>query len=216
MLLLKCAKIVFAKYPEAGNVKTRLAADTSDIFAVEIYRFLLNRLFTELKNLEDVYWFVDGKENVDKFAELSGYSNIKVQSGENLGEKMYNAFESIFTENIFDSVLLIGSDIPGISENLIKDGEESLKNYHYCLGESDDGGYYLIGMCKGYLKKDIFNGIKWSGPDVYSDTLQKMEKFGGVRLMEKLNDIDTLNDLKIEMKSDKKLSSFVEQMYENL
>lgn len=213
---MKCAKIVFAKYPEAGNVKTRLAADTSDIFASEIYRFLLNRLFCELKNLEYVYWFVDSKENVGKFAKISGYNNIRAQTGENLGEKMYNAFENIFSENTFDSALLMGSDIPGISENLIKSGEGSLKNYHYCLGGSDDGGYYLIGMRKGYLKKDIFDGIKWSSSDVYSDTLKKMKQFANVQLLETLNDIDTLRDLKNEMKSDKKLSSFVEQIYENL
>jgi len=213
---LKCAKIVFAKYPEAGNVKTRLAADTSDIFASEIYRFLLNRLFCELKNIGHVYWFVDSKKNVGKFAKISGYNNIKTQTGENLGEKMYNAFENIFSENTFDSALLMGSDIPGISESHIKSGEESLKNYHYCLGGSDDGGYYLIGMRKRYFKKDIFDGIKWSSSDVYSDTLKKMKQFAKVQLLETLNDIDTLSDLKNEMKSDKKLSSFVEQMYANL
>ncbi|WP_303700449.1 TIGR04282 family arsenosugar biosynthesis glycosyltransferase [Flexistipes sinusarabici] len=213
---MKCAKIVFAKYPQAGNVKTRLAADTSDIFASEIYRFLLNRLIFELKNLEDVFWFIDGKKNADKFAQISEYCKVKVQTGENLGEKMYNAFENIFSENNFDSALLIGSDIPGISEDNIKISEESLKNCHYCLGPSNDGGYYLIGAQGRYLRKDIFDGIKWSSSDVYSDTLRKMKEFGKVQLLETLNDIDTLKDLKNEMKSDKKLTSFVEQMYENL
>jgi len=131
---LKCAKIVFAKYPWAGNVKTRLAADTSDIFAVEIYSFLLDRLFSELKNLQDVFWFVEGNENVEKFAKISGYKNIKTQKGENLGERMYSAFENIFSENTFDSVLLIGSDIPGISENLIKSSRHIyLQNAHYAF-----------------------------------------------------------------------------------
>lgn len=213
---MKCAKIVFAKYPEAGSVKTRLAADSSDNFAVEVYRFLLNRLFSELKNIEDVYWFVSGKENVEKFAKISGYNKIKTQTGESLGERMYNALEKIFSEKTFDCALLMGSDIPGISENLIKYGEESLRNYHYCLGGSDDGGYYLIGMQKGCLKKDIFEGIKWSGPDVYSDTLHKINESGSVQLLETLNDVDILEDLKNEMKYDKQLSSFVERVYEKL
>ena len=211
MLLLKSVKIVFVKYPEEGKVKTRLAQETSLAFAAGIYRLMLNRLKALFNPYDNLIYFIDRAEKLKDFTKIAGGYQVEAQKGNDLGEKMYNAFFYVFNHYDYDSAVLIGSDIPGISKDILFDAERSLLSGNFTLGPSEDGGYYLIGIQKGYLNKSIFTGIKWSNSSVFSETVKRIEKIGTLSILKKLRDIDTLNDLMVEARSDNELRSYIKE-----
>ena len=196
---IKNAIIIFAKYPQAGNVKTRLARTTGNEFAANFYKICAEHTFAEIKKITDnniaKYLFYSEESEKDKIRRWVGSDFITyAQTGKNLGEKMKNAFNKIF-KNGFEQVLVIGTDLPDLSANLIKDAFNTLTKTEIVIGPSADGGYYLLGMKK--LHNFLFEDIIWSTDEVYAETLKKIEqkklKFAKLTV---LNDIDTEIDLK--------------------
>ncbi|MGA7839253.1 MAG: TIGR04282 family arsenosugar biosynthesis glycosyltransferase [Ignavibacteriaceae bacterium] len=202
----KHAVIVFAKYPDDGNVKTRLAKTTGDKFATEFYKLCAQHTFRELNNLPEktikIYlFFVEGIDN-EKIKSWVDYNFLfRPQSGKNLGEKMYNAFTEIF-ENGFERVVIIGTDLPDISSGIIMEAFAALENNDAVIGPSTDGGYYLLGIKSP--KEELFSKIDWSTESVYQQTLDKLLNANmEVKTLTELVDIDTEEDL-IDWLSNKK------------
>lgn len=194
----KKAVILFIKFPEEGKVKTRLASTTNDKFAVNIYRAISENIFCELDNLDediDVFIFYSAIDNAEKITSWVGKSfNYKVQTGLDLGEKMSNAFEDVFSRNYL-SAIIIGSDVPEITSSIIMDAFNNLENNDVVISPSDDGGYSLLGINNMY--KELFQNIRWSSKHVLSETKKVIEdKKLKLSLLEYLNDIDTEEELK--------------------
>jgi len=117
-----------------------------------------------------------------------------VQKGASLGEKMQNSFEKGFNDG-FEKIILIGSDLPDLSAEIIEQGFDALENNDVVFGPAEDGGYYLVGMKK--LQKFIFEEKPWSEPNLLKTTLEELGKQDtSFSLLETLNDIDTFEDLK--------------------
>jgi glycosyltransferase A (GT-A) superfamily protein (DUF2064 family) len=69
-----------------------------------------------------------------------------------------------------------------------------LESADVVLGPSADGGYYLIGMKR--MVATIFDDIGWSGADVLSQTINKLDDLGVKHeLLSEWYDIDTVKDL---------------------
>ncbi|MEQ6125275.1 TIGR04282 family arsenosugar biosynthesis glycosyltransferase [Pseudotenacibaculum sp. MALMAid0570] len=182
--------IVFVKNIILGKVKTRLAKTIGDVGAFKIYSELFSITEEESKKVEakrHIYFsdvIIPSKwENDQKF----------VQKGENLGMRMQNAFQQGFDEG-YENIILIGSDLPDISKEVIEKGFKNLKNNELVFGPADDGGYYLIGMSK--MNSSVFKDKPWSKSTLLDVTLQEISKQQrSVFLLETLNDIDTFEDL---------------------
>ena len=69
---------------------------------------------------------------------------------------------------------MIGTDSPTFPRKFIENAFEFLENSDAVLGESEDGGYYLIGLKK--LKKEIFESVTWSSPETFEQTARNIEK----------------------------------------
>jgi len=117
-----------------------------------------------------------------------------LQSDGDLGLKMQKAFEQQF-ENEYDKIVLIGSDTPHISNEIINETFEQLQYNDIVIGPSKDGGYYLIAFNKKIFLDEVFKNIPWSTSEVLKQTLQKLHA-KKVHLLTELNDIDILDDLK--------------------
>ncbi len=116
-----------------------------------------------------------------------------VQKGNDLGERMKNAFQKGF-EDGFQNIILIGSDLPDISKTHIKKGFEKLKSSQVVFGPAIDGGYYLIGISK--MNTQIFENKPWSQPNLLDETLHELHNLNiSVSILDALNDIDTFEDL---------------------
>jgi rSAM/selenodomain-associated transferase 1 len=184
--------LIFVKNLELGKVKTRLAHSIGNQAAFEVYEHLLNLTEEVSLSLENctvhVYFsdFMDEKrwKNQDKFIQCIG----------DLGVKMKDAFQNGFSLG-FQRIICIGSDLPNLSKSLIHQAFEELNQIDSVFGPADDGGYYLIGLKQ--VHHFIFENKKWSTGELLKETLEELEKNRILfQLLETLNDIDTLEDLK--------------------
>ena len=118
------------------------------------------------------------------------------QRGDDLGERMFNAFLDVFSLG-FKRCTLMGSDIPDLPACAVNDAIEKLDASGAVLGPSTDGGYYLIGFQKNSLQRSIFSNITWSKADVFSETLARMaEARIDCAQLPSWSDIDEVDDLK--------------------
>ena len=191
------AIIIFVKYPEKGKVKTRLALTTSNNFAVSIYNLIAGQLFKLVETLNnDVDMFVFYATNDDevKIRNWVGKEyNYKAQNGNTLGDKMANAFEEIFASD-YDSALIIGSDVPEITNDILLKSFTLLNSCDIVIAPSDDGGYSLLGMNK--FNSKLFKNIEWSTINVLNETKKRInENKLKLKILDTLKDIDTFDEL---------------------
>ena len=197
------ALAIFCKTPEKGFVKTRLAVSVGDQKALEIYLDLLNitdketRPFSSSRHLFLASALEDSVEKMRSTLEQRGLftdpkTSFAIQQGEDLGQRMIAAFKKLFQNH--QSVVLIGCDLPDLTSALISNAFDALQSNDVVIGPSCDGGYYLIGLNKE--TSDLFKEISWSTEKVLNQTLEKAEKLSlKVQLLDRLRDIDTLEDL---------------------
>ena len=111
---------------------------------------------------------------------------------------------SISHPSIISRTLAIGADCPDISCQHIQQAFDALERQDVVLGPASDGGYYLIGLRQppnsipDTPMESLFQGIDWSTPRVFQQTLQKIQQLGlSYAHLETLSDIDRPEDLAI-------------------
>jgi len=73
------------------------------------------------------------------------------------------------------------------------------------IGPATDGGYYLIGFRHDTFLPAIFEGLTWSTPLVWKDTIRRLKANNHIpQLIDNWYDIDTSNDLLGLIKRNKK------------
>lgn len=187
----KALLIIFVKNIKLGKIKTRLAKTIGNEGAFQVYKHLveITENATEKLNVEKHIYFSDVIIE-EKWPKTSKFT----QKGVDLGQKMQNAFENGFIDG-FEKVILIGSDLPDISPEIIEKGFKALNGNEVVFGPAEDGGYYLVGMTKKHSA--IFTDKQWSTSTLLAATLAGLkENKIGFSLLETLNDIDTFEDLK--------------------
>jgi rSAM/selenodomain-associated transferase 1 len=182
--------LVFQKNAILGKVKTRLASGMGELRALEIYRHLIQLTYSALEDVPVPVWTYFS----DYIPESTHPSVEKslVQEGQDLGERMANAFARSF-ESGMEKVVLIGTDCPRLQSNHLNQAFEALTHSDLVVGPATDGGYYLIGMNR---RADyLFEGISWSTSQVLSQTLNVASQHGlTTTLLHELDDIDTQED----------------------
>lgn len=185
------ALIIFTRNPELGKVKTRLAKTIGDEKALEIYNDLLLHTRNETQYLDcDKFVFYDGFIATNDIWSDAFYQK-KVQSGEDLGIKMQNAFQGILDSG-YQNCVIIGSDLFDLKSNQISNAFQKLQNSDVVIGPAEDGGYYLLGLKK--VIPSIFKNKNWGTSNILSATLKDLTEYK-INLLETLNDIDTFEDL---------------------
>ncbi len=184
---------MFVKEPKVGYVKTRLAKDTGDIFATDLYKLFVKDLINSLQNYGGDFKLC-ACPKLDIVNKVFGNFNNFLQQDGDLGIKMKEAFEEQFDIG-YEKIVLIGSDTPHITKDIVAKSLKKLDNHDIVIGPCSDGGYYLIAFNKTTFCKEVFENISWSTDKVLEQTIQKLQ---GKRayLLDKLNDIDILDDLK--------------------
>lgn len=190
--------LVFAKSPEAGTVKTRLIPYIGVDAATTLYKKLLTRTLNTSARccfIKKQLW-LSGDTEHSYFKESSETGSFKKvqQFGNNLGERMFNAFDEVLSE--FYYAVLIGTDCPGLTGSDLKSAANMLEsNKDLVLGPAEDGGYYLIGLKKNNI--NLFSNIEWGTETVFSKTVSIAESLGlNIGLLTVRNDIDRFDDIK--------------------
>jgi hypothetical protein len=159
--------VVFARYPRAGLVKTRLGRDIGDQAATELYAAFLRDLAARFAPAPfALRWAVAPPD--PGFADWLGVapSSCFAQAGDDLGARMRAAFVAMRADG-FEHSAVIGSDAPQLSRAVVEQAFGLLSRCDVVLGPAVDGGYYLIAMSE---PRDVFSGIAWSSLTVLADT----------------------------------------------
>jgi hypothetical protein len=203
--------VVFCRYPVPGRVKTRLIPALGPLGAAELHRRLAERTVALAERAA-------GERGADLEVACSGGSRRAVerwlgrgrrlvpQSGADLGERMASAFRSAFREGV-RRVVLVGTDIPGLTNRDMDCALDELRSASLVLGPSRDGGYWLIGLDR---PAEVFSGVPWGTSEVRARTLALAAGLGlRVRELRPLRDVDRPEDLRAEGALDEHRGPFV-------
>jgi rSAM/selenodomain-associated transferase 1 len=185
---------LFAKWPEPGRVKTRLAADTSRMWAAAVALAFLQDLSERLSGVAARRLLAFAPADAEPlFADLvRGRFGLVPQAEGDLGRRL-SVFMAQQLAAGAASVVVLGSDSPTVPAAYIEQAFTALEQADVVLGPATDGGYYLIG-CARWLPS-VFDGIAWGGPMVLAETIARVaESSGRLALLPPWYDVDTLDD----------------------
>jgi rSAM/selenodomain-associated transferase 1 len=184
--------IVLARAPQLGRVKRRLAAAIGDVAAWRFYRDLL---LSELGRLADPRWAAWLALTPARSAACGhnwprGWRRFAQGSGD-LGRRMAEALARFRP----DAAVLVGADIPELDSAHIARAFAALETHDVVLGPATDGGFWLIGVRRGFSRaactaRALFQGVRWSSATTLADTLACLAPRWRVALIDRLGDVD--------------------------
>lgn len=195
------AVVVFAKPPDEGKVKTRLARDIGDAMATGLYRCFLadiSAMVSDFVARSDAAVTPIVAYNRD--AQHAGYAEFRRRGFRfwDQGEGDLGARMAAVSQRCFDAgarrVVIIGADSPTLSPRHLRNALEALDAHDIALGPSFDGGYYLVAMRRA--SPQIFKGIDWSTDQVLAQTVAACRASSLLcATLEFWYDVDTFGDL---------------------
>jgi len=195
------ALLVFAKAPQLGRVKTRLAADLGEETALKIYRALAEHIWTQLVEIRDTLYFKlwlcfdppEAEKNMLTW--LPGADHYLPQTRGDLGARISRAFETAFIRG-FEQVAIVGMDMPRLDGSHLQDAFHRAHKGRVIVGPTYDGGFYLMALSAPWAALEfIFEDVPWSSHKALFTIHQKASAFG-LDWMELPieEDIDTADD----------------------
>lgn len=183
-----CALVVMAKAPRPGKVKTRLQPPLTAEEAAALNVCFLRDTTENISAITAqggaaglVCYTPVGDEGAFDGLLPQGFGLLP-QRGDGFGERLWLAAQDVFSCG-FGAVCLIDSDSPTMPASALREAVEALARPgdRVVLGGSADGGYYLIGLKAAH--QGPFEGITWSTPTVYAETVQQVRS-AGLELLE--------------------------------
>ena len=186
---------LFLKAPRIGTVKTRLASEIGDRRALRLYRVLVARTLSAVREvgLEVTIWFTP----VDAASEMRfwlGDWDFRPQASGDPGARLAAAARAVEPGRGW---IALGADCPRLGAEHLREASALVEQGELVVGPSEDGGYYLIGGPTPL--PDLFSEIPWSTDRVLEETRTRL-KLSGVRWHELplLRDVDTAEDARAE------------------
>jgi uncharacterized protein len=184
---------VFAKQPVPGQVKTRLAGDTSPEFASEVAAAFLADWLDRLASIDARRVLVFAPAGArGYFTPASPAFELVPQQDGDLGRRLEGFFTAELSAGA-EAIVVVGADAPTLPIAFIEQAFGQLANNDLVLGPATDGGYYLIGCAR--CVPPIFSGIAWSGSTVLQETVARLADSPiRLALLPPWYDVDTLDD----------------------
>ena len=185
--------VIFAKLPRAGAVKTRLARDVGWGRALQFYRHNLRALIDTLA--PDARWHTSVAISPDRAVGPQPVWNhpgvtLVPQGAGDLGARM----DRVMQTRPPGPVVIVGSDIVGITRADIADAFARLGEADVVFGPAPDGGYWLVGLKRRPHVPCAFEGVRWSASTTLADTLENLAGFK-IAMLGKKRDVDEGRDL---------------------
>jgi rSAM/selenodomain-associated transferase 1 len=192
--------IIFARYPEPGQVKTRLIPALGAEGAARVYREMAEHTLNQAKKAAQTkgialqLWFTGGdRETLRQW--LGPDLTYSPQPEGDLGDRLTFAFQSAFQAK-YQTAIAIGTDCPSLDTAFLLQAFKALDNHDVVLGPATDGGYYLIGLQRP--RPELFLNIAWSTADVLRQTEAVADGLGLTRYhLPSLTDVDNPEDLEL-------------------
>jgi uncharacterized protein len=194
--------LVFARLPEPGKVKTRLARDLGDARALAVYEAMLRDVLANVGASSDeieieVVWAPSEAANGEALRRAFDGHTLAMQTGDTLGDRLAMAFSERFFFHRTQKCVAIGVDEPALTRPLIDHAVALLDSCDWVVGPASDGGYYLIGCRAAAYDSAIFANIQWGSARVLKQTLAKIRRWQTtVAVLPLRRDIDLIDDLR--------------------
>lgn len=204
--------VLFTRWPEPGRTKTRLIPQFGADGAARIHRAMIIRTAHAAEGVtppaEVLVALADAPTSAN-VTELFGNAWPTVQqSGDDLGERMANAFDAAFLKwPAADRAVLVGVDCPPYSSALFSEAAAALRSHECVFAPTEDGGYGLVGVTRrawtASMRAAIFSGVEWGTARVMRQTLDRLADISSretsrstVALLDQIWDIDTPDDVR--------------------
>jgi rSAM/selenodomain-associated transferase 1 len=170
-----CRIVVFAKAPEPGKVKTRLIPALGEAGAAALHRRLVMHSLRVARDAGlgpvELWCAPDTRHAFFAECERQFGASLHSQCEGDLGARMRYAFEKVLERA--ERAILVGSDIPALSAQYLRDAERALGRAHDAVvGPAEDGGYVLIGLAR--CDPELFRDIPWGEPEVLAETRRRL------------------------------------------
>jgi glycosyltransferase A (GT-A) superfamily protein (DUF2064 family) len=132
-----------------------------------------------------------------RWGQALGADSTLLQGGGGLGLRMQRQRQRASRERV-RSLVLIGSDLPGLSAASLLRAFLLLRHSPLVLGPARDGGYWLVGLAGSWplLFAGADGPIPWGQDRVLACTLRAAERLGlAVEQLEVAADLDRVEDL---------------------
>ena len=161
---------VFAKPPEPGRVKTRLAPAIGEAAAAELAWAFLRDTVSSLRTLPwaDVVLVTTGP-----LPAPLGPPEWTQGDGD-LGDRMERALARAL--RTAPRAMVVGTDSPGLLHAHLHEAHRALATTDAVLGPADDGGFYLIGLTR--CPEGLLAGLPWSREDTLARTRARLTERG--------------------------------------
>ncbi|MGK2856759.1 MAG: TIGR04282 family arsenosugar biosynthesis glycosyltransferase [Thermoanaerobaculia bacterium] len=171
--------LVFARQPELGRVKTRLAAELGQEKALAAYRAMLADLLDTIGDSDgdtevEIMWTASPDVTGDELRSSFGHRALAMQAGATLGNRLSIAFSERIFFHEASKVIAIGTDEPTLDRSLIDHAFALLDSCEWVIGPATDGGYYLLGCRAASFFPGIFTDIDWGTSRVFGETSAKI------------------------------------------
>lgn len=192
--------VMYAKRPDPGRVKSRLAKELGEGEAARFYARMLDRLVARFDRGAVAHGFgfqlhVDPADAVAWFERRypTMRGRVIAQSAEaDLGARMMGSFEAAFARG-FTQVALTCSDAPDLAPEHAARAFSMLLHHDAVFGPARDGGYYLVAWKRPL--PILLSGMTWSRPDVWEQTRRRATAARlDLGLLPPLDDVDTGED----------------------
>ena len=126
-------------------------------------------------------------------------ASISAQGRGDLGNRMQREVLRARALHPGAPVILIGTDLPELNPDDLRQAVERLKQHDLVLGPASDGGYWLLGIGASLICSPQhwpLIGIPWGGPSVLEATLEAARRRQlSSALVAQRNDLDHWSDL---------------------
>jgi hypothetical protein len=193
--------LLFARAPEPGRVKTRLAPAIGAEAAARLYGAFLQdaaRVYGPPASWAPVLC-ADPHPDAPPFPDLFRAPwRVRRQSGGDLGARQCEAFRAEF-EGGAPAAAAVGSDHPALPRRRLEEVFERLEaGASAAVIPAADGGYCVLGLRRDAPMPvdQLFREIPWSSRDVLAATIARFAAFGAVpALLAPSYDVDRPEDL---------------------
>ena len=188
--------VIFAKRPQVGHGKQRLAADIGPLPAFEIAQEMFQCTLDDAKEWQEhgpVVLAVESTHDINWAMQLGfDFHLIVPQMGENLGQRI-NFVDHTLRHVGHKEIFFIGTDAPLLDSNYFEQARNTLADNDFVFGPAEDGGVTLMASKHPWPKLDL---LDWSTDKVCDQLLAvcKGNNFS-TDCLKTSYDVDVLADL---------------------
>jgi rSAM/selenodomain-associated transferase 1 len=187
--------VVFAKAPQAGKVKTRLAAAIGAEGAARLHGRLVEHAVATAIAADCGPVELHGSPARHAFLRVLARRRglpLRRQAEGDVGARMYEAFRRGLRSHA--RMILVGSDCPALTAGDLRRAARLLRSCGAVIAPAEDGGYPLIGLARN--APALFSGVAWSTAAVMGQTRHRLAALGWRwRELRTVWDVDRPGDL---------------------